>query len=186
MKTTTLRLAALAAAVAALAACSTTDSAAPAHIMASAQLGASASVAQPNAKAPVQGKLEFMQMGNAVSVSGAITGLKPNAAHAFHVHEKGDCSAPDFSSAGSHFNPTSQPHGAYNGAHHHLGVLPQLMADANGTAQVSFTSESLKLSGPNSIIGKAVIVHRDPDDVNAQPTGNAGPRLACGVIRAEN
>ena len=58
------------------------------------------------------------------------------------------------------------------------------MADANGTATVSFNSESLQLRGPNSIINKAVIVHRDPDDVNAQPVGNAGPRLACGVIKA--
>ena len=62
--------------------------------------------------------------------------------------------------------------------------MPQLVADANGTATVSFNSESLQLRGPNSIINKAVIVHRDPDDVNAQPVGNAGPRLACGVIKA--
>ena len=60
--------------------------------------------------------------------------------------------------------------------------MPQLMADASGTAQVSFNSQSLKLRGVNSIIGKSVIVHRDPDDVNHQPVGNAGPRLACGVI----
>lgn len=182
MKTTSSRLAALAAAVAAFSACATAADA-PAHLMAVAQLGASTTVAQPNASAPVQGKLEFTQVGDEVRVTGVITGLKPNAAHAFHVHEKGDCSAPDFSSAGGHFNPTGQPHGAYNGAHHHLGDLPQLMADASGAAKVSFSSASLKLSGPDSIIGKALIVHRDPDDVNAQPVGNAGPRLACGVIR---
>lgn len=178
---TTLRLAALAAAVAGLAACASPDGPNP-RTVASARLASSAAVPQPNPQSPVQGTLEFSQVRGVVSVSGVITGLKPNAAHAFHVHEKGDCSAPDFSSAGGHFNPTSQPHGAHDGAHHHLGDMPPLMADANGTVRVSFNSESLTLTGPNSIIGKAVIVHRDPDDVTAQPAGNAGPRLACGVI----
>ena len=115
-------------------------------------------------------------------MNGTVTGLKPNAPHGFHVHEKGDCSTPDFSSAGGHFNPTNQPHGAHGSGLHHLGDMPQLMADASGTAKVSFNSQTLKLRGVNSIIGKSVIVHRDPDDVNHQPVGNAGPRLACGVI----
>ena len=188
MNVTTLRLAALAAlaaAVAGLAACSTPNQG-DARIAATAQLTASASVAQPNPQLPVRGTLEFSQLGDTVRVMGVISGLKPNAPHAFHVHEKGDCSAPDFISAGGHFNPTNQPHGAADSAHHHLGDMPQLMADASGTARVSFSSKSLTLTGPNSIVGRSIIVHRDPDDVNAQPTGNAGPRLACGVIRAEN
>lgn len=137
---------------------------------------------QPNPQSPVQGSLQFSEVRGIVSVSGTITGLKPNAPHAFHVHEKGDCSKPDFTSAGSHFNPTGQPHGAHGSGKHHLGDMPPLMADASGKATVSFNSESLALRGPNTIIGKAVIVHRDPDDVTAQPVGNAGPRLACGVI----
>jgi len=181
MYITPLRLAALAAAVAGLAACSTTDVHAPA--VASARLMTSSSVPQPDPQSPVQGRLDFSQQGDVVTVRGVVTGLKPNSAHAFHVHEKGDCSAPDFSSAGGHFNPTDQPHGAHDSAHHHMGDMPQLKADDKGTAHVSFTSRSLTLTGPNSIMGKAVIVHRDPDDVNAQPVGNAGPRLACGVIR---
>jgi Cu-Zn family superoxide dismutase len=184
MKTHVLRLAALAATVAGLSACSQVPILP--DTVAKAQLAAATGVPQPNAAKPVQGALQFTQAGNAVSVSGTITGLKPNAAHAFHVHEKGDCSAPDLSSAGSHFNPTGEQHGAHDAAHHHAGDLPQLMADASGAAQVSFTSTSLTLTGPNSIIGRAVIVHRDPDDVNAQPVGNAGPRLACGVITRGN
>ncbi|MDO5624786.1 MAG: superoxide dismutase family protein, partial [Pseudomonadota bacterium] len=100
----------------------------------------------------------------------------------FHVHEKGDCSSPDFNSAGGHFNPTGQPHGAHGAGQHHLGDMPELMADANGNATIAFNSQSLKLRGPHSIIGKAVIVHAAPDDVTAQPTGNAGARLVCGVI----
>ena len=150
---------------------------------ASANLQAT-SVAQPQTAKPVAGQLKFSPIAGGVRVTGTVTGLKPHAPHAFHVHEKGDCSKPDFTSAGSHYNPTNQPHGAWDGAKHHVGDMPQLMADASGTAQVSFNSESLKLRGPDSIIGKAVIVHRDRDDVNAQPVGNAGPRLACGVIKA--
>ncbi|MCA0328146.1 MAG: superoxide dismutase family protein [Proteobacteria bacterium] len=155
---------------------------------ANVRLGPASGVPQPQQGAPVQGNLVFTQEGDVVRVSGSITGLKSGAAHAFHVHEKGDCGSADFSSAGSHFNPTGARHGAHGGAagQHHLGDMPQLMADAQGTARVSFTSSSLTLQGPNSIVGKAVIVHRDPDDVNAQPVGNAGPRLACGVIARGN
>jgi len=182
MKIVSLRPALLAAcAVAVLAGCAAPQQA---NLRASAQLAAATGVPQPSAAAPVQGTIRFTQEGDVVKVSGVITGLKPNAPHAFHVHEKGDCSAPDLSSAGGHFNPTGAPHGAYNGPSHHMGDLPQLMADASGTAQLSFDSTMLKLSGPDAIVGKSLIVHRDPDDVNAQPTGNAGPRLACAVIRA--
>ena len=139
-------------------------------------------VAQPNPAQPVAGKLSFAQTTEGVRVKGRVTGLKPNSPHAFHVHEKGDCSAPDAASAGGHFNPTGQPHGAFNAPQHHMGDMPSLNADASGTAQIDFVSREFVLEGPNTIVGKAVIVHRDPDDVNSQPAGNAGPRLACGVI----
>ena len=191
MNPTTLRRLAglsLIAGAATLAACASKpagDGGSNPRTVASVQLSsASGGEPQPNPQSPVQGTLNFSEVRGIVSVNGTITGLKPNAPHAFHVHEKGDCSKPDFTSAGSHYNPTNQPHGAWDGAKHHVGDMPQLMADASGTAQVSFNSESLKLRGPDSIIGKAVIVHRDRDDVNAQPVGNAGPRLACGVIKA--
>ena len=189
--TTTLRrvggltLIATAAALAACAAKPIGDGGANPRTVASVQLSAAAGgVPQPNPQSPVQGSLQFSEVRGITSVTGNVTGLAPNSHAAFHVHEFGDCSKPDFSSAGSHFNPTHQPHGAWDGPHHHVGDMPQLVADANGTATVSFNSESLQLRGPNSIINKAVIVHRDPDDVNAQPVGNAGPRLACGVIKA--
>lgn len=169
-------------AAAALSACSTPR--APAQATASATLQPAAAVPQPNAQAPVSGTITFTQVGDVVRVSGSVNNLKPNAAHGFHVHEKGDCSAPDFSSAGGHFNPTGQPHGLHGHGVHHLGDMPQLMADANGKASVSFESRSLKLQGPHSIVGKAVIVHRDPDDHTHQPVGNAGPRLACALIQA--
>ena len=184
-----LRTAVLAAAVASLAACASrnTQTGEPnennPRTAASALLtSAAGGTPQPNPQSPVQGTVKFSQVRDLVSVSGTVTGLKPNARHAFHVHEKGDCSSPDFNSAGGHFNPTGQPHGAHNSGKHHVGDMPELMADASGTARIAFNSSSLKLRGPNSIVGKAVIVHVSPDDVNAQPTGNAGARLACGVI----
>ncbi len=184
MTASILRSAALLAAAATLAACSSTGpSDANPRTVATAPLAAAVGVPQPNPQSPVQGAITFSDVRGIVSVSGTVTGLKPNSAHAFHVHENGDCSAPDFSTAGSHFNPTKSPHGAHGSGLHHLGDMPPLMADATGTANVSFNSQTLTLRGPNSIIGKSVIVHRDPDDVNAQPVGNAGPRLACGIIK---
>ena len=99
------------------------------------------------------------------------------------MHEKGDCSSGDGNSAGGHFNPTAQPHGAHSAAAHHTGDLPSLRADASGVARFSFESPSITVgSGVTDIVGRGLIVHRDPDDFRTQPTGNAGPRLACAVI----
>ena len=84
-----------------------------------------------------------------------------------------------------HFNPGGQPHGHHGAAEHHTGDLPSLKADANGVAAFSFESRSIRVgSTANDIVGKGLIVHRDPDDYKTQPTGNAGPRLACAVIAA--
>ena len=116
-------------------------------------------------------------------VRGEVRGLAPNSEHGFHVHEKGDCSSGDGMSTGGHFNPGSQPHGRHAVGMHHVGDLPSLQADGRGVAQFSFESTSIALgSGANDVIGKGLIVHRDPDDFSTQPTGNAGPRLACAVI----
>lgn len=129
------------------------------------------------------GTVKFTQQGGKVLVSGEIRGLKPNAEHGFHVHEKGDCSSGDGNSAGGHFNPTGQPHGAHSAAAHHTGDLPSLRADASGTARFSFESSSITVgSGVTNVVGRGLIMHRDPDDFRTQPTGNAGPRLACAVI----
>jgi Cu-Zn family superoxide dismutase len=130
------------------------------------------------------GTIYFMQQGDRVLVSGEIRGLKPNAEHGFHVHEKGDCSSGDGMSAGGHFNPGSHPHGRYDAASHHAGDIPSLKADAAGVAKVNFESTSIRVgNGPNDVVGRGLIVHRDPDDYTTQPTGNSGPRLACAVIR---
>ena len=131
----------------------------------------------------VTGQVQFMQSGDRVRVTGEIRGLRPNAEHGFHVHEKGDCSSGDGLSAGGHFNPDGRAHGAYDHPEHHAGDLPSLKADASGNARISFNSGTLSVgNGKADLVGRGLIVHRDPDDFNTQPTGNAGPRLACAVI----
>ncbi|AOG24594.1 superoxide dismutase family protein [Acidovorax sp. RAC01] len=131
------------------------------------------------------GTVSFVQSGDLVKVSGTITGLKPGAEHGFHVHEKGDCSSGDGMSTGGHFNPGGKPHGNHGMGEHHAGDLPSLKADASGKASFSFESRTIRVgSADNNIVGKGLIVHRDPDDYKTQPTGNAGPRLACAVIAA--
>jgi Cu-Zn family superoxide dismutase len=123
-------------------------------------------------------------MGEGVHFTGTVTGLPPGQ-HGFHIHETGDCSAPDASSAGGHFNPTGAPHGAPSAAEHHAGDLGNIEANAEGQAEVNIHANgvSLEEAAPNSIKGKAVIVHAAADDLQTQPTGNAGARLACGVIQ---
>jgi Cu-Zn family superoxide dismutase len=130
------------------------------------------------------GQLKLMPMGDGVHVTGTIGGLKPNGTHAFHIHEKGDCSAADASSAGGHFNPTGEPHGRASGPRHHAGDSDNLVANAEGQATVNAHFEGVALGGggANDVVGKAVVVHADPDDYTSQPAGNAGSRIACGVI----
>lgn len=143
----------------------------------------------PSAKAklaPTQGNtangiVTFVQKGNKVLLDAEIAGLKPGL-HGFHIHEKGDCSAPDASSAGGHFNPTRQPHGEPNGSAHHVGDLPMLYADDDGRAKLHVELDALTLQGEQSIVGRALIIHEKFDDFVTQPTGNSGARVACGVI----
>jgi Cu-Zn family superoxide dismutase len=100
-----------------------------------------------------------------------------------HLHESGDCSAPDFKSAGDHFNPDAVAHGAPGSAVHHPGDFGNLTADAKGYGKLELTSKVLTLTpGKYCVIGKAVIVHDKPDDFG-QPTGNAGGRVGCGVVQ---
>ena len=137
---------------------------------------------QPTKGNDTKGTVTFRQDGNEVRVSANITGLKPGATHGFHVHEKGDCSSGDGMSTGGHFNPTGKPHGPQSGDHH-AGDMPSLTADSYGNANASFELRGVSIgSGPADLVGKGLIVHRDPDDYKTQPTGNAGPRIACAVI----
>ena len=138
---------------------------------------------EPTAGNTAKGTVSFTQQGDRVRVSAQLSGLKPNAEHAFHVHEKGDCSAADGMSAGGHYNPAGKPHGP-QGADHHAGDMPSLITDAYGNANATFELSGVSIgSGPADLVGRGLIVHRDADDYKTQPTGNAGPRIACAVIR---
>jgi Cu-Zn family superoxide dismutase len=134
----------------------------------------------------VSGRLTLRPMGDGIHLNGEIGGLPPGSSHGFHIHETGDCSAADATSAGGHFNPGGEPHGRATQAQHHAGDADNIVADAEGVATVDahFSGVVLGGNGANDAIGKAVIVHADPDDYRSQPSGNAGARVACGVIEA--
>ncbi len=130
------------------------------------------------------GEVTFEQVGGKVRVTAQIINLKPNQEHGFHVHEVGDCSSGDGMSAKGHFNPYGKPHGPQS-SEHHAGDMPNLKADDKGRVRMTADLDVVTITpGPASIVGRAVIVHADPDDYKTQPTGNAGARLACGVIKA--
>jgi len=130
----------------------------------------------------VTGRVTFVQGSDGVHVNANVAGLPPNSEHGFHVHEKGDCSSGDGMSAGGHFNPDGNPHGPQSAAHH-AGDMPSLTADSYGNATASFVLKGVTIGGGGAdLVGKGLIVHRDPDDFKTQPTGNAGARIACAVI----
>lgn len=134
----------------------------------------------------VAGELRFDVDNGGVRVTGSFTGLKPGATHAFHIHEFGNCTAADASSAGGHFNPAAAAHGnREGGGEHHAGDIPNQVAGSDGVAVVDQRLEGLQIGGDVDIIGRGVIVHADADDYTTQPTGNAGGRIACGVIEAD-
>ena len=112
-----------------------------------------------------------------------LAGLKPGK-HGLHIHEKGDCSAPDAASAGAHFNPAHSHHGGPDTAERHAGDFGNVEADASGKVHVELKDKNMKLSGPDSIMGKSVVVHEKEDDLKTDPSGNSGARVACGMIAA--
>jgi Cu-Zn family superoxide dismutase len=155
---------------------------AAACLAAAAQAETATATLAPTAGNTAAGTVTFMQKGDKVTVNAKVSGLAPGG-HGFHVHEKGDCSAPDGMSAGGHFNPTGKPHGDPHTPDHHAGDMPMLQADASGNATLSADLDVITIgSGATDIVGKSVIVHKDADDFKTQPTGNSGARVACGVI----
>jgi Cu-Zn family superoxide dismutase len=132
----------------------------------------------------VVGTVTFQEADGKTTARAEVNGLPPNRQFGFHVHEKGDCSAADFTSAGGHFNPGAKPHGDHKSAAAHAGDLPNLSSDSQGVAVLSYTTPLLTVApGPSSVVGRAVVVHENPDDYRSQPAGNSGPRIACGVIK---
>jgi Cu-Zn family superoxide dismutase len=146
--------------------------------------GGSTAVAElsPTAGNTAKGTVTFTQRGDKIAVAAKVSGLVPGQ-HGFHIHEKGDCSAPDAMSAGGHFNPFGKPHAHPNMADRHAGDMPMLAADASGNATLDVVLDTITIGGAGDIVGRAVVVHKDSDDFATQPTGNSGARVACGVIR---
>jgi superoxide dismutase, Cu-Zn family len=124
----------------------------------------------------VKGVVVFEPAAGGVKVTGVVGGLEPGSKHGFHVHQFGDCSAPDASSAGDHYSPTKSEHGGIT-APRHAGDLGNIEADAKGVAAVDVTV-------PNTapFVGRGLIVHAKADDLKTQPTGDSGARVACGVL----
>ena len=131
----------------------------------------------------VSGTVTFTPVAGGLQVNAIIAGLTPGE-HGFHIHEAGDCSAADASSAKGHFNPTGKAHGHHGGDTRHAGDMPNLIANAQGQASFSAKIMGLELSGNTGIIGRSVVIHADPDDYKSQPAGNSGKRVACGVVVA--
>jgi Cu-Zn family superoxide dismutase len=138
---------------------------------------------EPKSGSKLSGKATLSEVEGGVKVVLSVSGVTPGGDHGAHVHEKGDCSAPDGASAGGHFNPQGNEHALPTTAKRHLGDLGNLQIgkDGKGSLEITIPGANLKAGDPNSFAGKSIIVHAKKDD-GGQPTGNAGGRIGCGVI----
>jgi superoxide dismutase, Cu-Zn family len=132
------------------------------------------------------GIVHFKVEGSKIHVIGDVYGLAPSTEHGFHIHEFGDASALDATSAGGHFNPDKCEHAGPTASKHHAGDLGNLKAGADGRAHVDMMLDGVTLCGEHGILGRGVIVHKDADDLKSQPTGKAGARIGVGVIGIAN
>jgi Cu-Zn family superoxide dismutase len=144
--------------------------------------GKASAVIEGRSGSKLTGSAEFMMHGGTMMVTVTVKGAAPGV-HAVHIHDKGDCSSPDANSAGGHFNPGGHQHGAPDGKEHHAGDLGNMTVEADGTGSIMVHTGDLALEGPNSVIGRSIIIHDKPDDFVTQPTGNAGGRIGCGAIK---
>jgi Cu-Zn family superoxide dismutase len=138
-------------------------------------------VVTPTKGNTASGVVYFTQEKQGIHITAHLSGLTPGE-HGFHIHEFGNCACDDAVCAGAHFDPTRQPHGGPTSEKRHVGDLGNIVADEQGNAQYDYTDTQIALNGPHSILGRAVIVHAQPDDLVSQPSGNAGARVGCGVV----
>jgi Cu-Zn family superoxide dismutase len=131
-----------------------------------------------------RGSLTLTAEADGVRLTGSVEGLKPTGEFGFHIHEVGDCSAPDASSAGPHFNPANAAHGNPEGGAHHAGDMYNLKSDGQGVAKVDVLARGTTLGGGQAtdVSGRAVVVHEKADDYSSQPAGDSGDRISCGVV----
>lgn len=139
----------------------------------------------PLNQSAISGTLTLTEIdGGGVKVEGKLHGLQPGGRHGFHVHETGNCNAVDGSSAGPHFNPSNKPHGEPGSSESHVGDLGNILADASGDAEVYVVKTTATLStGPNALMGRSIIVHKEVDDLKSQPAGASGERIGCAIIK---
>ncbi len=156
------------------------------HAAETAPVMKAVAVLHPTAGQQCHGVVRFTQDGESVKVVADLEGLTPGQKHAFHIHQYGDCSSPDGMSAGGHYNPEGHQHGLPDIESRHAGDLGNVQADDQGKAHYEITVSNISIMGAkNPIIGRGVIVHAKVDD-GGQPVGNAGARIACGVIGVAN
>ena len=144
---------------------------------------AAVAVLAPRADNEASGTITFTETEGGVEIVADIARVSPGL-HGIHLHEKGDCSAADFTSTGGHFNPTDAPHGSPEDAVRHAGDFGNIEIGEDGVGRLVLMSDMLTVAeGPNTVVGRAVILHEGEDDLESQPTGAAGGRLACGIVR---
>lgn len=141
-------------------------------------------VIHPTEGNKIKGTVVFTSVPGGIKIVADIDNLTPGK-HGFHVHEFGDCSAHDGSSAGGHFNPTGKKHGGPDSTERHVGDFGNLDADKSGHAHYERIDKEIAFSGTNSILGKSIVIHADEDDLKSQPSGNSGARIGCGVVNPQ-
>jgi Cu-Zn family superoxide dismutase len=144
---------------------------------------AAVAILKPRADSEASGTVTFTEIDGGVEVVADVARVSPGL-HGIHLHEVGDCSAEDFTSTGGHFNPADVPHGGPSDAVRHAGDFGNIEIGEDGTGRLRLTTDLLTVSpGPDTVVGRAVILHEGADDLESQPTGAAGGRIACGVVR---
>ena len=142
-------------------------------------------VLQPRGDSEVSGMVSFAETADGVLVVADIARVAPGM-HGLHLHELGDCSSEDFKSTGGHFNPTDSPHGAPTDEVRHAGDFGNIEIGEDGAGHLELTTTMLTVAdGPNTVMGRAIILHEGEDDLVSQPTGAAGGRIGCGVVTLE-
>lgn len=137
---------------------------------------------EPTQGNEARGTVEFTPSADGIEIRADLTGLEQGT-HGIHLHEVGNCTAADASSAGDHFAPDGNPHGAPRDEAHHAGDLGNITADGSGNASKQMTDDELRIDdGQHGVVGRAVIVHMNEDDLQSQPSGESGDPVACGVI----